>query len=217
VLQFKDRREAARRLAQKLRRYRGKNPLVLAIPRGGVPLGGIIADALGGELDVVLVHKLGRPGNPEFAIGSISEDGHIELGPDAQEPFVSEPELQTVIREEARVLRQRRALYTPVKTPADPEGRIAIVVDDGLATGFTMMAALRSLRLRKPLRLVAAVPVSPPETLDLVKRLADETYCLYVPEFFGSVSRFYENFAAVSDDEVVERLRTPTPDRQMPA
>jgi predicted phosphoribosyltransferase len=208
---FKDRLDAGRRLAQKLLKFRGRNPLVLAIPRGGVPVGRIIADALGGELDVVLVHKLGAPWNPEFAVGSISEDGHIERGPDAREPFVKEPDLQAVILAESKVLAQRRALYTPVKAPANPEERIAIVVDDGLATGFTMLAALRSLRVRKPSRLVVAVPVSPPETLQRVKALADEVVCLHVPEFFGFVGRFYENFSPVADDEVIDRLRPGVP------
>jgi predicted phosphoribosyltransferase len=214
---FKDRLDAGRRLAQRLSRFRGKNPLVLAIPRGGVPVGRVIADSLSGELDVVLVHKLGAPANPEYAVGSISEDGRVELGPDACEPDVSRPELQAVIQDEARVLAERRALYTPVKAPADPAGRIAIVVDDGLATGFTMMAALRSLRVRKPSRLVVAVPVSPPDTLERVNALADEVVCLHVPDFFGAVGRFYENFAAVPDDEVIARLRDPLPAKQKPA
>jgi putative phosphoribosyl transferase len=216
-MQFKDRVDAGRRLAQKLIHFRSKNPLILAIPRGGVPVGRMIADSLGGELDVVLVHKLGAPDNPEYAIGSISEGGHVELGPSAREPFVTPSDLQTVIFEEAAVLKQRRALYTPVKAPAEPTGRITIVVDDGLATGFTMMAALNSLRAKSPARLVVAVPVSPPDTLERVKAFADEIVCLYAPEFFGAVGRFYENFAAVSDEEVVERLKDPRIARQKPA
>jgi len=206
---FKNRLEAGRRLAQKLSAFRGRNPLVLAIPRGGVPVGRMIVNALGGELDVVLVHKLGAPSNPEYAVGSICEDGHVELGPDAREPFVIRSELEAVIQNEASVMKRRRELYTPIKVPADPAGRIVIVVDDGLATGFTMLAALRSIRLRNPLQVVAAVPVSPPETLERVKVLADETVCVYAPEFFGAVGRFYENFEAVTDETVIELLRAP--------
>jgi predicted phosphoribosyltransferase len=217
MLQFKDRLDAGRRLVQKLAGYRGKNPLVLAIPRGGVPIGGVIADALDGELDVVLVHKLGYPGNPEYAVGSISEDGQVELGPDAHEPVVSREDLEALILDVSQELKRRRDLYTPAKAPADPAGRIVIVVDDGLATGFTMKAALKSLRFRSPARLVAAVPVSPPETLERVRPLADETVCLFAPEFFGAVARFYGNFAAVSDDEVVDRLRGPGKVRQKQA
>lgn len=217
MMRFKDRLEAGRRLALQLASFRGKNPLILAIPRGGVPIGKVVADALEGELDVVLVHKIGAPNSPEYAVGSISEDGRIELGPDAHEPFVDQAELQAVIQDEAHELKRRRALYTPVKPPADPAGRIVIVVDDGLATGFTMMAALKSLKARRPARLVAAVPVSPPDTLERVRELADEVVCLLIPEFFGAVGRFYENFDPVSDEEVVERLREPSKRRQKPA
>jgi predicted phosphoribosyltransferase len=167
----------------------------------------MIADALGGELDVVLVHKLAAPAYPEYAIGSISEDGTVQLGPEAREPTITRPELQEVIRRETDVLQGRRALYTPLKDLADAAGRIAIVVDDGLATGFTMMAALRLLRARNPSRLIVAVPVSPPESLDRVSKLADEIACLFTPHFFGAVGRFYENFSQVSDEEVVEHLR----------
>lgn len=205
-MEFRDRRHAGRLLARGLASYRGRNPLILAIPRGGVPLGRIIADALGGELDVVLVHKLGAPGNPEFAIGSISEDGRVELGRHAREPEVGRADLEAEILAERELLRHRRALYTPVKKPADPARRIVIVVDDGLATGFTMLAALRSLRARKPARLVAAVPVSPPDTLARVQAMADETLCLHTPESFGAVGRYYRDFSTVSDEEVVGLL-----------
>lgn len=217
MMKFKHRLDAGRRVAQALSAYRGKNPLVLAIPRGGVPLGRAIADALGGDLDVVLVHKLGSPGNPEYAVGSISEDGRIELGPDGREPFVNPDEMEAVIRDEARALRRRRAQYTPIRTPIDPAGRTVIVVDDGLATGFTMMAALKSIRARNPARLVAAVPVSPEDTLARVRELADETVCLLVPEFFGAVGRFYENFDPVEDEQVVEDLKDSGRLRQKPA
>jgi predicted phosphoribosyltransferase len=208
MMQFEDRIHAGRLLAMALASYRGKNPLVLSIPRGGVPLGRVIADALGGELDVVLVHKLGAPANPEVAIGSISEDGQVTLGVYARELEVAEEYLEAEIAAQTDLLRQRRELYTPVKAPSDPAGRTVIVVDDGLATGLTMIAALKAVRARKPARLVAAVPVSPPETLDKVRALADDAVCLLVPRDLDAVSRFYGDFSAVTDEEVVDLLRT---------
>lgn len=214
---FTDRIDAGRRLAQMLGEYEGKNPLVLAIPRGGVPIGRVIADALGGELDVVLVHKLGAPGNPEYAIGSISEGGRVELGPEAHEPYVSRQELEAVILDEAERIQRRRALYTPVRAPADPAGRTVIVVDDGLATGFTMIAALRWLKERKPARTIVAVPVSPPDTLEQVRSLADKAVCLGTPVPFRAVGYFYEDFSPVTDDEVVESLRDRRKGRQKSA
>jgi predicted phosphoribosyltransferase len=206
-MQYEDRNHAARLLAGLLAPYKGKHPLVLAIPRGGVPMGRVIADALEGELDVVLVHKLGSPFNPEFAIGSISEEGHVELGPQARDPEVTEEYLRDEIAGQLQTLRDRRALYTPVKAPADPAGRIVIVVDDGLATGFTMLAALQSLKTRKPARLVAAFAVSPPATLERVKRLADEVACLEAPEELVAVGRYFRDFSQVTDEEAIELLQ----------
>jgi putative phosphoribosyl transferase len=207
MMQFEDRIHAGCLLAMSLASYRGKHPLVLAIPRGGVPLGRVIADSLGGELDVVLVHKLGAPASSEVAIGSVSEDGEVTLGTYARELEVSEDYLKAEIAAQTDLLHQRRAMYTPVKPPADPAGRTVLVVDDGLATGLTMIAALQAVRARKPAHLVAAVPVSPPDTLEKVRALADDTVCLHVPRDFGSVGRFYGDYSAVTDDEVVELLR----------
>lgn len=205
-MMFRDRDDAARRLAEALAQYRGQHPLVLAIPRGAVPMARIIADALGGEVDVVLVRKLRAPGNPEFALGAIDESGWTYLGDYAEHVAGSARYLEAEKSAQMEVMRERRASYTPVRPPLDPAGRIVIVVDDGLATGSTMIAALHALRAKHPRKLVCAVPVSPPDTLEKVSPHADEVVCLHAPDMFYAVGQFYQSFPQVSDDEVVALL-----------
>lgn len=207
---FKSRADSALKLAERLSKYRGKNPLVLGIPRGAVPMARVISNALGGELDVVLVHKLRAPGQPELAIGSVDEEGHVYLNRIARDLGISDPEIEAERKTQVRMLQSRRNYYTPVRPPVDPAGRIVIVVDDGLATGASMIAALRSVRTKKPLKLVMALPVASREGLEEAGKLADETVCLLVPELFYSVGQFYESFDQVSDDEVIKILREET-------
>ena len=203
---FEDRTDAARQLMAALARYRGKRPLVLAIPRGAVPMGRLIADALGGELDVVLVRKLGAPGNPEFAVGAVDEAGWEYIADYAAEMGASKTYLAEEADAQLATMRARRATYTPARAPIDPSGRIVIVVDDGLATGATMMAALHSVRARGPKRLVCAVPVAAPESLEKVRPHADEVVCLDTPAAFHAVGQFYRSFGQVEDREVVAAL-----------
>lgn len=206
---FASRTDAARRLAEPLGRYRGKNPLVLAIPRGAVEMGRVLADALGGELDVVLVRKLRSPTSAEFAIGAIDESGWAYVAPYAAQYGADAAYLEREQRTQLETLRRRRVEYTPARPPIDPKDRIVIVVDDGLATGATMLAALHAARAKAPARLVCAVPVAAPDSLALVRPHCDEVVCLEAPPEFYAVGQFYREFAQVEDEEVVALLARP--------
>ncbi|HUL56286.1 MAG TPA: phosphoribosyltransferase family protein [Usitatibacter sp.] len=199
---FDDRIDAARQLADVLREYRGRRPLILAIPRGAVPMGAELARQLDGDLDVVLVRKMGAPGNPELAIGAVDETGWSYVTDFAEEVGANPRYVDEERREQRELLAARRARYTPNRHPFDPAGRIAIVVDDGMATGSTMIAALHSVRAHNPSRLVCAVPVAASSCLAKVRPYADELVCLEHPVEFGAVGMFYRNFDAVSDEEV---------------
>ncbi len=203
---FDSRLDAARKLTKALARYRHRNPLVLAIPRGAVPMGRLLADELGGELDVVLVRKLRAPFSPELAVGAIDESGWAYVAPHAATAGADEAYLAREQAAQLETLRKRRAQYTPARAPIDPAGRIAIVVDDGLATGATMIAALHAVRSKAPQRLICAVPVAAPDSLELVRPFADETVCLEAPADFYAVGQFYRDFPQVEDVEVISVL-----------
>lgn len=194
-------------LAEQLKHYKGKRPLVLAIPRGAVPMAKIIADRLHGELDVVLVRKLRAPDYPELAIGSIDESGWSYIADHAASTGADSEYIEAEKQRQMATIRQRRAQYTPIHPPADPSGRIVIVIDDGLATGATMISALHGLRIRKPARLICAIPVAPPETVRKIQALADEVVCLETPHYFRAVGQFYTEFPQIEDDEVVAILQ----------
>lgn len=204
---FRDRIEAGELLAEALAKWHGQNPLIAAIPRGAVPMGKIIADRLGGDLDVVLTRKLHAPGNPEFAIGAVDETGWTYLADYAEQTGATREYVEREAAAEQKTMSRRRAQYTPAQPPRDPFDRVVIVVDDGLATGATMIAALHALRAKKPKWLVCAVPVASEDALEKVRSYADEIVCLHTPGFFYAVSQFYRHFPQVSDDEVVALLR----------
>lgn len=206
-MRFRNREHAARLLAEKLTAYRGQLPLVLGIPRGAVPMAKIIADALDGDLDVVLVHKLGAPGNPEFAIGSVDENGQVYLSEHVREMAISKHYIEQEKQAQLKTLRTRRAQYTPVRPPLDPSGRIVIVVDNGIATGASMIAALRAVRAKHPTKLIAAVAVAPPTTVERIRTEADEVVCLYAPDYLYAVGQFFDDFSQVSDEQAITLLR----------
>ena len=199
---FRDREEAARELSVALSSWRGAHPLVLAIPRGAVPMGEILARELGGDLDVVLVRKIGAPGDPEFAIGAVDESGTLSLSPEARLIGIGPGEAEGERQRELLLIRERRRLWGRGRPPVDPAGRTVIIVDDGMATGATMASALRFLREKNPKILVAATPVASREALERIRPLADRTISLRTPERFLSVSEFYESFPQIGDEEV---------------
>jgi predicted phosphoribosyltransferase len=202
---FRNREDAAQQLARALDAWRGRRPLVLAIPRGALPMGRVIAEALGGELDVVLVRKVGAPYQPEFALAAIDENGELHwtpgIDPQSADPHWLEREKQSQLE----TIRRRRERYRAGRPAIDPAGRVVIVVDDGLATGSTMVAALHATRARKPERLICAVPVAAPSAVERVRPYADEVVCLSTPVFFQAVSQFYREFPQVEDEEA-ERI-----------
>ena len=205
---FADRHEAAIRLAAELGKYRGLNPLVLGIPRGAVPMARVIAGKLAGEVDVALVRKLGAPGNPEFAIGAVDETGWSHVTNHARSTGADAAYLEQETRAQIEVLKARRAAYNAIRTAVEPQGRIVVVVDDGLATGATMIAALHALRARHPAKLICAVPVAPPDTIEEVSRHCDGMVCMEAPDNLHSVAQFYRRFEQVSDAEVVAALKS---------
>jgi len=203
---FKDREQAARLLAERLADYRGRKPLVLAVPRGAVPMGRILADALNGDLDVILAGKIRDPANPEFALGAVEEGGEVYLAPWAASLGYTEEKLGGEIRLELEALEKRRKLYRSSRPHLDPGGRVVILVDDGIATGSTLLAAIRNLRRRGPLRVVVAAAVAPPEVMEKLGREADELAVLAVESEFGAVGEFFEDFRQVTDEEVIQAL-----------
>lgn len=203
---FRDREDAARQLAAKLATYRGARPLVLGIPRGAVVMAAIIAERLGGDLDVALVRKLGAPGQPELAVGAVDETGRVTLDGAADALGLDPEYLERERERQSAVLRARRARYTPARAPVNPNGRVVIVVDDGVATGATLSAALRLVRGLGPARLVAAAAVAPPQAAARLAREADEVVVLALPQPFTAVGAFFEDFRQVDDDDVVRLL-----------
>lgn len=220
---FHDRKDAGRKLAAALAPFKGQDCVILALPRGGVPIGAEIAESLEAPLDVLLVRKIGAPYQPELAVGAVVDGGNpiIVRNEDIlRSTGTTAQAFDTICKRELAEIERRRRAYVQGRQALDPSGRVAIVVDDGIATGATMRAALRATRARKPSKLVLAVPVAAAETLADLRREVDQTVCLATPEPFGAVGYFYEDFGQVSDDKVIallsraferEKLKAKTP------
>jgi predicted phosphoribosyltransferase len=206
---FPNRREAGRRLAERLRAYRGReDAIVLGLPRGGVPVGYEVARELGLPLDVFIVRKLGVPGYEELAIGAVASGNVSVLNEDVMRALPNaEAILEAVLAREKIELEQKEARYRQDRPVQDLRGRVVILVDDGLATGATMRAAAAALRKKDVARIVVAVPVGAPETCQALEAEVDELICVSQPEFFHGVGQFYGDFSQTTDEEVRELLR----------
>lgn len=207
---FLDRREAGQRLAAALIRFADKDPVVLALPRGGVPVAFEIAAKLRAPLDVMLVRKIGHPWSPELAIGALADGEPLERFIDEEtvaKLHVPRAYIEEETVRQAQEIENRRRLYFEGRAPLDIRRRTAIVVDDGIATGATILAALRAVRKRGPARLVLAVPVAPASTVAALRSEVDDIVCLESPEDFGAVGLFYTDFRPIEDSVVIELLR----------
>jgi len=203
-IRFRNRAEAGSELARKLERYRDMTGvLVLGLPRGGVPVANAVAIALNAPLDILLVRKLGVPGQDELAMGAIAGNG-IQILNDSVIQYLGIPEsvVEAVTKREAEELRRREGEYRGIRPPADIPGKTVIVVDDGLATGSTMKAAIAALRRQDPAKIIVAVPTASLETCEELKSAADEIVCAITPEPFYAVGFSYEDFEQTTDDEV---------------
>lgn len=210
MMEFEDRSDAGRRLAKALSRYKKRHPIVLALPRGGVPVAAEVAAALEAPLDLILVRKIGVPTQPELAMGAVVDgaapivvrnDEVIELSGTTSDEF------EATCARELEEIERRRQLYLGDRARAEIAGQVVIVIDDGIATGATTRAALQAIRNQQPKELVLAVPVAPPDTITQLRGQVDALICLETPELFGAIGYFYRDFRQVSDQEVIAILK----------
>ena len=210
MMDFRDRSDAGRRLAKALSEYKGRSVVVLALPRGGVPVAAEVAAALDAPLDLILVRKIEVPTQPELAMGAVV-DGAAPIVVRNEEVIelsgTTADEFDSACKRELAEIERRRQLYIGDRSRAKIEGQVVIVVDDGIATGATTRAALQAIRNRKPKELVLAVPVAPPDTVTQLRKKVDALICLETPELFGAIGYFYRDFRQVSDQEVVDILK----------
>jgi predicted phosphoribosyltransferase len=204
---FEDRTDAGERLAALLDDHDVEADVVLAVPRGGLPVGRAVADALGVPLDVVAARKVGSPGNPELAVGAVASDGTVWLNEAYVEDLgVSEDYLESTIERERAAAREKVERYRGDRPPLELRDRVVVIVDDGVATGATTIACIRQVREAGAARVVLAVPVGPPETVERLGTEADEVICVETPPYFAAVGQFYESFTQVTDEEAMAYL-----------
>jgi predicted phosphoribosyltransferase len=207
---FLDRTDAGKKLAQALSAYKGQSLVVYALPRGGVVLGVEVARFLEAPLDLLVVRKIGHPIQPEYAIGAVAEDGYVVSNPD-EIATLDKRWLDRAAAAELKEAQRRRRLFLQGRRPVVVRGKVAIIIDDGLATGLTMLAAIHEIRKRGPQEVVVAVPVAAAETADKLRPLVDDLVVLYIPEWLGAIGAFYQRFDQVSDDEVVALMKSMAP------
>lgn len=205
-LPFADRTAAAHLLAKALDEYRGHLPLVLALPRGGVPIGQVIAGELGGDLDMVQARKMGAPFNPELAIGAVAENGWRFVFDSTAEMDISAAQIDELAERELALMRKRRQDWVQGRPPPQVRGRLVLVVDDGIATGATMIAAIESLLPQKPARLICATPIASRDCLSRLREITHDLVYLAAPEDFRAVGQYYIDFRPVEDVEVKAML-----------
>lgn len=204
---LKDRIEAGLLLSEKLKKYQNSNTIILAVPRGGVPVGYIIAKSLHLPLDIVLSKKIGHPNNKEFAIGAVSMDSMtIDEHPDVPKKYIEDEIIRL-----RKLMQNKYAIYMGNREPLDIKGKNIILVDDGIATGNTLLASITMLRKRNPAKIIVAVPVLPYETITVFEKNADEFVYLIASKYFRGVGGFYEDFNQVEDDEVIRLLNVTSP------
>ena len=206
IMPFQDRRDAGQQLAVRLMDKASENPLILALPRGGVPIGYEVAKALGAQMDLLMVRKIGAPGWPEYGIGAIIDgaDPHLVLNEEVVRQIAPSPNyIQAEMRRQLKEIERRRLIYLGQRRPVSVTDRTVIIVDDGIATGSTVKAALQGLRKNKPKKIILAVPIAARSTLAELEDQCDEIICLYAPSAFGAVGNFYDDFSQTEDAEVI--------------
>jgi len=206
---FKDRADAGKKLAQMLEKYKGKNAIVLALPRGGVIVAAEVAKFLALPLDAIITKKIGAPGNPEYAVGAISEGGEIIKS--WLEKEISEDYLKSEAKNLKNEISRRIKLYRENRDLPDLKNKIVILVDDGIATGLSIEAALQEIKKRHPSKIILAIPVAAPDVVDHFQKEVSELVILATPDPFWAVGRFYEEFGEVSDEEVIAALSEQEP------